>query len=90
MLVTWRFSHEPQNLPLAGREVIDRASGTRPIHHPLDHLWVEGRAAGGHPPHGVREHDQVSDTILQEISDALGSVAQEFEGVTVLEVLGED
>ena len=57
-------------------------------HLPHD-LGVEHRAALADPAHGVRERVEVADAILEQVADALGAIADQVDGVALLDVLRE-
>jgi len=54
------FGDQPQDLPLARRQAVDRAGFPLAAHQPRDHIWVEYRPAAGHPAYRVREHAQIA------------------------------
>ena len=61
----------------------------RPPHEKRDNDGIEHRSASANSPDRVGKLGEVGDSILEEVADALGAVAQEFEGVAGACVVGE-
>ena len=55
----------------------------------VDDLGVQRRAPVGDAVHGVDEDRDVADALLEQVADALGVVADQVDGVGLLEVLRE-
>ena len=61
----------------------------RPAEHLPDDLGVEHGPALADRADGVRERVEVADPVLEQVADALGAVADQVDGVALLDVLGE-
>jgi hypothetical protein len=84
------FGDQRQDLPLAWRKVIDRTGFALAPDQPGDHVRIKHRAAVGDAAHGIGEHAQIADLLLQHVPDTLSAVGDQVERVTVLEELRQD
>src|SRR5579871_409315 len=81
------LSHKTEHLPLAVRQVIDRVMPAPTLDETADDFGIDHRAAGSDAMDGVDEALNVSHAMLQQVADTLGSVAEEVDGIAVLEEL---
>ena len=75
--------HRGEHIALARRQVVERAAAPS-SQHPADDLGIERAAARRHPLDGVRERRDVADALLEQVADALGTVADQVERVGLL------
>jgi len=57
---------------------------------PGDDLRVIAVLAPGHSPDRVDELGAVEDPVLQQVADRAGSLGEQFAGVELLHILGQD
>lgn len=84
------LGHEGQDLALARCEIAELPRDARSRDQALDDLGVERRPPERDTAHGAREQRQIPDPILQQVANALGAVADEFERISGFQVLRED
>src|SRR5205807_6504750 len=88
-LIGLPFCQVAEDITLAGAELVERPlTATAPEHAP-DDLRIESAAAAGDTSDGIPESIDIADTLLQQVADALGAVADQVQGVVLLVVLGE-
>ena len=58
------------------REVIDWAGFSLAAHQPRDHIRIERRPAACDAAHGIGEHGQIADFLLQHVANALSAVSE--------------
>jgi len=83
--------HQAEDLPLARREAGERAVAVVLLGEQLgDDVGVHRGAAGRDAAHRVHEAVRVEHPVLEEVADASAAVGEEFAGVELFHVLGED
>src|ERR1700690_4431148 len=73
------LSHQAEHLPLAGRQVIDQVTPAPTLNEATDDFGIDHRAAAGDALDSVDEAFNVSNAMLQQVADTLGSVAEEVD-----------
>jgi hypothetical protein len=89
-LVGLTLGHHRQHLPLAWTELVQWSAAASAPEHPSDDHGVERGAAVCDPLDGVDEHVDVGYALLEQVTNALGTVANELQRVLLLVVLRED
>jgi hypothetical protein len=64
------LGHQFQNLALSLRQGVDRVIAPLPAEDLVDDLGINGETAVGHPFHRIQELIDVTDPVLQEITDS--------------------
>src|SRR6266516_2356204 len=89
-LVRATLGHERQHFPLPVAELLDRVvPSPGPPHEKRNDGGIEHRPTAADTPDGIGKLGEIGNPILEEVSDALGAVAQELEGIAGTCVLGE-
>jgi hypothetical protein len=83
------LGHQPQDVALAARELVEWRVAASPSQEASDHRRVDDRLTAGDPPNSIRELGDPRHPLLQEIADPRGVVAQEVDGIPGLDVLGK-
>src|SRR2546421_10797076 len=78
-----------EDIALAGTELVERPLMATAPEHASDYLRIESAAPVRDARNGVPERIDVAYALLQQVADALCTVADEVQGVVLLVVLGE-
>lgn len=84
------FGHFGEDFAFAGGELAEGALAVLAGEELGDDGGVHGGAAGGDAADGFDELADVEDAVFEEVADASGVVGEEFAGVELFDVLGED
>ena len=88
--VGFTLGHRRKDLELPWAESIHWGGSPAATQHPRDELRVECRPAIGDPGRRVDEGLYLTDSLLEQVSDSVGTVGEQVERVALLEVLRED
>ena len=83
------FSDQREHIPLSRRQVAERPRLALSVYEACNHGGIKRRPSAGYPSHGLGEHAQVADVLLEEITDALSAVGDKGHRVAIFEELGE-
>ena len=83
------LGHQPEHLPLARGELVERVACRGASISVRDDLGVECGAAAGDAPGGIEEVVHVEHAVLEQVAEAAAG-ADEVDGVPGLDVLGQD
>jgi hypothetical protein len=78
------------NFPLTSGQLVERGITTGTADEPGDHIRIECGLAGCNPAYGIGEKAQVTDLLLEEVTDALRAVGHQVEGIPIFKELRED
>jgi hypothetical protein len=81
------FSDQREHIPLSRRQVAERPRLALSVYEACNHGGIKRRPSAGYPSHGLGEHAQVADVLLEEITDALSAVGDKGHRVAVFEEL---